>query len=79
MVAALGCATLGVEGRAKPSKTYGQRWLVETLMSVVKRKWGECLTARLPAMQERQALVRGLVYNLYRLVGLGVQPTLASP
>lgn len=79
MVAALGCATLGVEGEAAPRKAYRQRWLVETLMSVVKRKWGERLTARLPAMQEAQALLRGLVYNVYRLVGLGVQPTLATP
>ena len=79
MVAALGCATLSVEGEAAPRKTYGQRWLVETLMSVVKRKWGERLTARLPAMQEAQALLRGLVYNVYRLVLLGVTPRLASP
>lgn len=79
MVVALGCATLGVEGRPEARRTYGQRWLVETLMSVVKRKWGEALAARLPAMQERQALLRGLVYNLYRLVGLGVGPSLAPP
>ena len=71
--------TLCVEGEPGPRKVYGQRWLVETLMSVVKRKWGEALAARLPAMQERQALLRGLVYNLYRLVGLGVRPTLAGP
>lgn len=79
MVAALGCATLGVEGQAEPRKTYGQRWLVETLMSVLKRKWGESLSARLPAMQDAQALLRGLVYNVYRLVGLGVTPRLAPP
>ena len=79
MVVRLGRATLDAEGQPGPRKTYGQRWLVETLMSVVKRKWGERLTARLPAMQGRQALVRGLVYNVYRLVGLGVLPTLTSP
>ena len=78
-VTRLGCATLAAEGQPGPRKTYGQRWLVETLMSVVKRKWGEALAARLPAMQERQALLRGLVYNVYRLVGLGVRPTLADP
>jgi hypothetical protein len=77
MVAALGCATLGVEGEPEPRQTYRQRWLVETLMSVVKRKWGESLAARLPAMQRAEALLRGLVYNLYRLVGLGVRPTVA--
>ena len=79
MVTALGCTTLGVEGQAEPRRLYRQRWLVETLMSVVKRKWGEALTARLPLMQEGQALLRGLVYNLYRLVGLGVRPTFAHP
>ena len=79
MVTSLGCATLDAEGQPGPRTTYGQRWLVETLMSVVKRKWGEALAARLPAMQERQALLRGLVYNLYRLVGLGVTPRLATP
>ena len=79
MVARLGCATLDADGEPEPRKTYGQRWLVETLMSVVKRKWGEALAARLPAMQARQALLRGLVYNLYRLVSLGATPRLASP
>ena len=79
MVTALGCATLGVEGQADRVHVYRQRWLVETLMSVVKRKWGEALAARLPKMQEAQALLRGLVYNLYRLVNLGVRPTLAGP
>ena len=79
LVARLGCATLGAEGQSGPRTVYGQRWLVETLMSVVKRKWGEALAARLPVMQDRQALMRGLVYNLYRLVGLGVTPRLAAP
>lgn len=78
MVEALGCSTLGVEGQSGPVRTYRRRWLVETLMSVVKRKWGEALSARLPVMQERQALVRGLVYNLYRLVVLDVRPILTS-
>ncbi|WP_420457344.1 hypothetical protein [Rubrivirga sp.] len=67
------------DGEPGPRKAYGQRWLVETLMSVVKRKGGERLTARLPAMQEAQALLRGVVYNVYRLVGLGVRPTFAGP
>ena len=36
--------------------------------ALVKRKWGEGLTTRHPVMQDRQALLRGLVYNLHRLV-----------
>jgi hypothetical protein len=65
-----------MEGEAAALRTYRRRWLVETLMSVVKRKWGEALTARRPAMQRAQALVRGLAYNVYRLVVLGVEPAL---
>ena len=37
-------------------------------MSVAKRRWGEALSARLDDTQEAQALLRGLVYNLNRLV-----------
>lgn len=39
-------------------------------MSVTKRKWGEALTARTDASQVIQALLRGLVYNVHRLVAL---------
>ena len=42
-------------------------------MSVVKRKWGDALSARLEATQRVQALLRGVVYNLYRLVAFGAQ------
>lgn len=77
MVRELGCVTLGVAGRPEALRVYHRRWIVETLMSVVKRKWGEALSARLPAMQRAQALLRGLVYNLYRLVVLGVRPASA--
>ncbi len=45
-------------------------------MAVVKRKWGEALAGRREGMQRAQALLRGLVYNVYRLVVLGVAPTL---
>lgn len=51
---------------------YGQRWKAETLMSVLKRKWGECLSAGRATMQQLQALLRGVVYNLHRLTVLGV-------
>ena len=39
-------------------------------MSVAKRRWGEALSARLGDTQRTQALLRGLVYNLNRLVRL---------
>ncbi|WP_043341668.1 transposase [Belnapia moabensis] len=50
---------------------YRQRWKVETVMSVVKRCHGEALTAKLDPTQRVQALLRGLTYNLQRLVRLG--------
>jgi hypothetical protein len=56
----------------KAKSEYGQRWKAETLMSVLKRKWGESLSARQDAMQRTQGLLRGVVYNLHRLVQLGV-------
>ena len=53
--------------RRFPRRVYGQRALIETVFSVVKRK----LSARAPGrslfMQVRQALVLGLAYNLYRV------------
>ena len=39
-------------------------------MSVVKRRWGEALSARLDDTQESQALLRGVAHNLNRLVRL---------
>ena len=43
----------------------------ETVMSVVKRRCGEALTARLEDTQRAQALPRGVAYNVQRLVRLG--------
>lgn len=60
------------ENTALARHAYRQRWKAETLMSVLKRKWGENLSARSDLMQRKQALLRGLIYNLRRLVLLGV-------
>jgi hypothetical protein len=43
---------------------------IETVMSVAKRRWGEGLSARLDETQRAQALLRGVVYNLNRLISL---------
>ena len=59
-------------GTERARRDYGQRWKAETLMSVLKRKWGECLSARDAFMQQLQALLRGVVYNLHRLTVLGL-------
>jgi hypothetical protein len=77
MARLLGCERLGEAGDANRQRAYRQRWKVETLMSVVKRRWGEALTARSEMMQRAQTLLRGLVYNIYRLAILGVRPATA--
>lgn len=55
-----------------PRRAYGQRWLAETVFSVVKRKFGEALTARRYWQQVKQAALRGIVYDCYRAVQLGL-------
>ena len=55
-----------------PRRSYGQRWLVETVFSVIKRKFGEALTARTYWQQVKQAFLRGIVYDCYRAVQLGL-------
>jgi hypothetical protein len=62
---------LGKPGVEADRVAYRQRWKVETVMSVVKRRHGEALTAKLDQAQRAQALLRGLTYNLQRLVRLG--------
>jgi transposase len=62
---------LGGLGDEEARRSYRQRWKAETVMSVAKRRWGEALSARLDATQETQVLLRGVVYNLNRLVRLG--------
>lgn len=63
---------LGEPGDAASRKLYRQRWKAETVMSVVKRRWGESLSARRDETQRAQALLRGLVDNLNCLVRLGL-------
>jgi Transposase DDE domain len=53
-------------------KAYGQRWKVETFVSVVKRRFGGAVTARRYWQQVKQTLLRGVTYNLYRAVQLGL-------
>jgi hypothetical protein len=61
---------LGEPGDERDRGAYRQRWKAETVMSVAKRRWGEALSARADTTQEAQALLRGVVYNLSRLVRL---------
>jgi hypothetical protein len=64
---------------AFPRHVYGQRWTVETLISVVKRRFGGAVTARHYWQQVKQTLLRGVTYNLYRAVQLGLSSHRSSP
>jgi DDE family transposase len=63
---------------AFPRHVYGQRWKVETLISVVKRRFGGVVTARRYWQQVKQTLLRGVTDNLYRAVQLGLSAHLRS-
>jgi Transposase DDE domain len=44
---------------------YGQRWIVETVNSVMKRKLGDTIRSRSRRLQFREPLLKALVYNLH--------------
>lgn len=50
----------------------GQRWIVETVFSVMKRKSGDALRSATAARQRRELAWKALVYNLHRLPSLPV-------
>ena len=51
--------------RRKADKaTYGQRWQVETVNSMIKRNLGSALRATTPARREHEMLLRAVVHNL---------------
>lgn len=62
-----------------PRRLYRQRWKVETVISVVKRKFGEILRSRTEPRQYRELLLLGVVYNVYRRVVLSFFVWIAPP
>ena len=44
---------------------YGQRWKCETVHSVIKRKFGDRIRSRKPRLQNREAIIKGLIYNIH--------------
>lgn len=45
---------------------YGQRWKSETVNSVIKRKFGQAIRSHKRSLQNREPLIKGLVYNIHR-------------
>jgi hypothetical protein len=58
-------ARLELVSAARLDGIYGQRWIVETVNSVIKRKFGDEIRSRKPRHRHREPIVKGLVYNLH--------------
>lgn len=52
--------------QARLDGLYGQRWKCETVNSVIKRKLGDAVRSRKRSAQQREPIIKGLVYNLHR-------------
>jgi len=52
--------------QARLDGLFGQRWKTETVHSVIKRKFGGEIRSRLKQRQNREPLVKAVVYNLHR-------------
>jgi hypothetical protein len=68
----LGLAWVGGDSEAR--QAYWQRWKAETVMSATRQGRDDALSARLEATRRVQALLRGVAYNLSRLVAFGSPP-----
>lgn len=56
--------------RRFPEKTYGQRWQIETVFSMLKRRLGAALRARRAHSQHREIALRLATHNLVILLRL---------
>lgn len=66
----VGEARLGRQALVESARlegVYGQRWKVETVHPVMKRKFGEEIISRRGVLQCREVLLLAVVYNLHRL------------
>lgn len=45
---------------------FGQRWKTETVNSVIKRKFGDTVRSRKIQLQNREPIIKALVYNIHR-------------
>jgi hypothetical protein len=52
--------------QARLDGLFGQRWKVETVHSVIKRKFGDTIRSRSIALQSREPIVKALIYNIHR-------------
>lgn len=50
---------------ARLNGLYGKRWISETAMSVIKRKFGQSIRSRLIRLQHREPIIKALVYDIH--------------
>jgi hypothetical protein len=55
--------------RGADKATYGQRWQVETVNSMIKRNLGSALRARTARRRSRELLLRCITHNIMVLEG----------
>jgi hypothetical protein len=51
--------------QARLEGLFGQRWQVESVNSVVKRKFGDTIRSRSKRLQRREPILKALVYNIH--------------
>lgn len=51
--------------QARLDGIFGQRWMTETVNSVIKRKFGGHVRSRLPMLQYREPILKGLIYDIH--------------
>jgi transposase len=51
--------------QARLDGVYGQRWKTETAHSVIKRKFGDAIRSRRRALQNREPIIKALIYNIH--------------
>jgi len=52
--------------RARLDDVYGQRWKAETVISVIKRKFGDTIRSRKERLKARETAIKGLAYAFHR-------------
>lgn len=65
MVAPARRARADMAAQARLDGVYGQRWKVETVNSVIKRRFGSAIRSRKLRLQKREAVIKALVYNIH--------------
>lgn len=47
-------------------KLYRKRWKIESVNSVIKRKFGETIYARKDSNKKKELILKGFIYNIHR-------------